>query len=62
LENLHAGARGALRGEGLSFGHDQNGLYKVLEDGQVLRIAERLFNTMLTLSNSLEDPGWLEGW
>lgn len=44
------------------FGQDGNGIYKRLPDGRVLRVNERMFNTILTLSSSQQDPGWLEGW
>lgn len=42
---------------------DQDGnLTKKLKDGRVLRVQERMFNTIMTLSNSIEDPGWTDGW
>ena len=43
-------------------GQDDNGVFKRLEDGRVLRLDPRLFNTLLTVSRSQEDYGWLEGW
>lgn len=46
----------------MSFGQDANGLYKPLPDGRVLRVNTRMFNTILTLSSSLQDQGWLDGW
>jgi hypothetical protein len=33
-----------------------------LPDGRVLHVQKRLFNTILTLSASAEDPIWDEGW
>ena len=44
------------------FGQDENGPYKVLPDGRVLRLHERLFNTLLTVSRSQQDHGWAHGW
>ena len=44
------------------FGQDENGAYRVLRDGRCLRVEERMFNTLLTLSPSLDSPVWLEGW
>jgi hypothetical protein len=46
----------------MAFGQDQNGLYKTLDDGRVLRVTKRLYNSILTLSSSLEDQGWRDGW
>lgn len=44
------------------FGHDENGLYKELPDGRVLRIREQIYNTILTLSRSVADQTWDHGW
>ena len=44
------------------FGVDENGQFRRLSDGRVLRLQERWHNTLLTLSSSQDDPGWLEGW
>lgn len=44
------------------FGLDENGVYKPLPDGRVLRVHRRMYNTMLTLSRSVEDQGWEHGW
>jgi hypothetical protein len=44
------------------FGTDDNGVYKRLGDGRVLRVQERWYNTILTLSSSQHDPGWSDGW
>jgi hypothetical protein len=41
---------------------DELGVFKLLQDGQVLRIQERMYNTMLTLSSSREDQSWRDGW
>jgi hypothetical protein len=46
----------------MSFGQDEIGLYKTLPDGRVLRITKRIFNTLLTLSSSQQDPSWEHGW
>jgi hypothetical protein len=43
-------------------GNDANGVYKTLPDGRVLRVQERIYNSMLTLSSSQSDEGWEEGW
>jgi len=45
-----------------NFGQDINGAFRRLEDGRVLRINKRMFNTLLSLSASVEAPVWLEGW
>jgi hypothetical protein len=45
-----------------SFGQDENGAYKLLSDGRVLRVRRQMYNTILTLSASRKDDGWLEGW
>lgn len=44
------------------FGKDANGMFKRLDDGRALRVDERWFNTLLTLSLSVEDQGWSQGW
>ena len=44
------------------FGYDENGIYKPLADGRVLRVQERMYNTRLTLSRSQQDDGWEHGW
>lgn len=44
------------------FGQDENGLYKKLQDGRVLRVTERMYNTIVTLSSSQEAWGWEHGW
>ena len=44
------------------FGQDENGLYKMLPDGRVLRVRKQVYNTILTLSRSKGDPGWEHGW
>lgn len=44
------------------FSQDENGLYKILADGRVLRCHERAFNSLLTLSSSFDDGGWSHGW
>jgi hypothetical protein len=46
----------------MAFGQDENGLFKLLRDGRVLRLQERMYNTILTLSGSRQDPGWRDGW
>lgn len=45
-----------------NFGQDENGVFKRLPDGRVLRVDRRMYNTILTLSSSQEDPGWSDGW
>jgi hypothetical protein len=44
------------------FGQDGNGVFKRLEDGRVLRVHERMFNTLVTVSPSLESLYWSDGW
>lgn len=44
------------------YGQDVNGVFKRLPDGRVLRVQKRLYNTLLTLSASQQDPGWSDGW
>ncbi|HEY1897035.1 MAG TPA: hypothetical protein VGG62_12210 [Terracidiphilus sp.] len=44
------------------FGKDDLGLFKLLDDGRVLRVAKRMFNSQLTLSSSQHDQGWSDGW
>jgi len=46
----------------MAFAQDENGLFKPLADGRVLRVQERMFNTILTLSASQQDQGWSHGW
>lgn len=46
----------------MSFGYDENGVFKRLPDGRVLRVQKRMFNTILTLSDSRLDQGWRDGW
>jgi len=46
----------------MDFGQDENGLFKPLADGRVLRVTKRMFNTILTLSDSRQDQGWSHGW
>jgi hypothetical protein len=45
-----------------AFGYDANGLYKRLPGGRVLRVQQRSYNTLLTLSLSLDDQCWEHGW
>jgi len=45
-----------------TFGNDGIGGYKLLKDGRVLRIQARLFNTLLTLSRSVDSLTWEHGW
>ena len=44
------------------FAIDDKGPLKQLGDGQVMRVNERLYNTILTVSSSPEDDGWHDGW
>jgi hypothetical protein len=44
------------------FGQDENGVFKRLADGRVLRVEQRMFNSQITLSSSREDPTWSDGW
>ena len=44
------------------FGQDELGDYKRLEGGRVLRVHRRMFNTLLTVSPSIESPWWSDGW
>lgn len=46
----------------MAFGQDENGVYKTLADGRVLRVRERMFNTLLTVSASQQAPCWEHGW
>jgi len=46
----------------MAFGYDENGIYKPLRDGRVLRVHKRMYNTILTLSLSQQDMGWEHGW
>lgn len=48
--------------QGERYGVDESGAYKRLEDGRVLRVHERMFNTLLTVSRTLESPFWDDGW
>jgi hypothetical protein len=41
---------------------DENGIFKLLSDGRVLRINKRIFTVILTVSDSREDPCWTDGW
>lgn len=43
-------------------GKDENGTYRVLDDGRALRVEKRMCNSLLTLSSSQRDPGWSDGW
>lgn len=44
------------------YGYDESGVYRVLPDGRALRLDPRMFNTLLTLSRSVESWGWEHGW
>jgi hypothetical protein len=44
------------------FGQDESGVFKRLDDGRVVRLNKRLFNTLLTVSPSLESLWWSDGW
>lgn len=44
------------------YGQDDNGVFKRLPDGRVLRVQERMFNSLLTVSSSQQDQGWSDGW
>ena len=46
----------------MNIGVDGNGPYKILSDGQCLRISKQLCNTILTLSRSQAAFGWEHGW
>jgi hypothetical protein len=47
----------------MAFGKDATGLFKLLDDGRVLRVAERPFgNCLLTLSESQQSVTWEHGW
>ena len=44
------------------FGQDDNGIFKPLRDGRVLRVRKQLYNTILTLSDSQQEEAWRDGW
>jgi hypothetical protein len=46
----------------MPFGYDENGMYKMLSGGRVLRIQKRGWNTLLTLSHSQQSLTWEHGW
>jgi hypothetical protein len=46
----------------VSYRHDENGIYKTLADGRVLRVTPQLYNTIVTVSRSAQEPGWEDGW
>lgn len=46
----------------MHYGQDENGIYKPLPDGRVLRVRAQMYNTLLTLSSSQQDQGWEHGW
>lgn len=46
----------------MSFGYDDNGLFRLLPDGRVLRVHKEIYNYRITLSESREDQGWSHGW
>ncbi|HEX4545735.1 MAG TPA: hypothetical protein VH110_05205 [Candidatus Acidoferrum sp.] len=46
----------------MRFGEDENGAYKLLPDGRVLRAKRQIFNAILTLSKSRAEMTWREGW
>lgn len=45
-----------------TFDQDENGVFKRLPDGRVLRVRRQIDNTILTLSSSQQDQGWSDGW
>lgn len=47
---------------GPRFGKDAIGSFKRLDDGRALRVEKRWFNSQLTLSSSVEDDGYSDGW
>lgn len=50
-------------GEGLRYGKDEYGrLFRELADGRALHVTRRMFNSLLTLSPSLNSWSWTEGW
>ena len=44
------------------YGRDENGYFRVLLDGRVLRVRAQFYNAILTLSSSFDDYGWSNGW
>jgi hypothetical protein len=44
------------------FGENENGAYKELSDGRVLYAREQIYNSIITLSESLRDPCWSNAW
>ena len=46
----------------MKFGSDALGNFKLLDDGRVLRVQQRMFNTLLTLSPSQGSMTWEHGW
>jgi hypothetical protein len=45
-----------------TFGQDAMGTFKRLKNGRVLRIQKRMYNTLLTVSRTQDDFGYMEGW
>ena len=35
---------------------------RVLADGRVLRVQERMYNSQLTISSGIDSPFWEDGW
>lgn len=35
---------------------------RVLRDGRAIRLTVRLYNTLVTVSDTVEDPCWRDGW
>jgi len=46
----------------MRYGRDDLGNYRLLDDGRVLRVQQRMYNTLLTLSQSAEALTWEHGW
>jgi hypothetical protein len=46
----------------MTLSQDRIGLCKLLDDGRVLRIQERMHTVMLKLCESQASPTWLERW
>jgi len=41
---------------------DDGAMIKILDDGRVLRLVRRMYNTLLTISESVDAKTWIDGW
>ena len=42
--------------------NDNGGVMKILDDGRVLQVHKRMYNTLLIISENKDAKTWIDGW